>query len=81
MKFEDRSADQREEANATGDLVRVCLLGGGDQYVWVLKLATVEHIHFRRLADLTPFYLSTGESDPVFVCSHECAARVVRPHH
>jgi len=33
MKFEDRSADQREEANATGDLVRVCLLGGGDQYV------------------------------------------------
>jgi hypothetical protein len=37
MKFEDRYADQREEANATGDLVRVCLrIGGGGEYVWVL---------------------------------------------
>jgi hypothetical protein len=77
MKFKDQYADQREVANSTGDLIRICNWGGGGaQYLWVLNLETDEYIHCEGCADRTPFYLSTGESDPVFVCSDECAARV-----
>ena len=82
MTFEDRYGDYRKAANATGNLVRVCVWGGGGgQYVWVLNLETDEYIHCEGRADRTPFYLSTGASDPVFVCSDECAARIARPFH
>ena len=77
MKFTNRYVDQHEAAIAKGGIVRIGVWGGnGCQYLLVLNVEPNEYIHCEGCSDRTPFYLSTGKSDPEFVCSDECAAGV-----
>jgi hypothetical protein len=73
VKFNDQYAAEHQAAISQGS--PVCLRKwSGDLLLWVSKLENDQAPQCKCCTELTPFYLSTGESDPIFVSSDECAA-------
>jgi hypothetical protein len=78
VKFAAQSMHPQGLALASGKPVHVRHWSGNRQ-LWVLPLERDETVMCEGCAENTPFYLSDGESDPVFVCSNECAEKVGYP--
>jgi hypothetical protein len=78
MKFRDQYAAPREAAILLGEVAHVCGWNGLED-LSVLHFETDECIPCWSCAERTPFFLSTRGSDPIFVCSDECAAEAGHP--